>query len=123
MFSNFNRVFLTTSCVSTFTYILHVPLFCAKPTLLEQGVVLKGIFPRGGGSAKVRLAAGSWDSGVTASSGDGGKAVSAVMAYPKGVAIDTDGTLYVAEFQGEKIRKVSTAGIISTVVGTGSTVR
>lgn len=85
--------------------------------------MLKAIFPKGGGSAQVRLEAGSWNSGVTASSGDGGKAVSAVMAYPKGIAIDADDIVYVAEFQGEKIRKVSTAGIISTVAGTGSTVR
>lgn len=95
----------------------------SKPNTNPQGVVLKAIFPKNGGSANVRLAAGSWNSGVTASSGDGGKAVSAVMAYPKGVAIDADDVVYVAEFQGEKIRRVSTTGMISTVAGTGSTVR
>lgn len=88
-----------------------------------QGVVLKAIFPKSGDGAQVRLVAGLWNSGVTSSSGDGGKATSAVMAYPKGVAIDADDAVYVAEFQGERIRKVSTSGIISTVAGTGRTVR
>eukprot|EP00752_Nemacystus_decipiens_P018448 g16538.t2 len=90
-------------------------------TTYVQGVVLKAILPRGGGSPKVRLSAGSWDSGVAVSSGDGGKAILAAMAYPKGIAIDADDVIFVAEFQGGKIRKVSTSGIISTVIGTGST--
>ena len=85
--------------------------------------MLKGIFPRDGGDAQVRLAAGSWDSGVSASSGDGEKAPSAKLAYPKGIAIDADDNVYVAELQGGKVRRVSTDGIISTCVGTGSTVR
>ncbi|CAM9789975.1 unnamed protein product [Ectocarpus fasciculatus] len=90
-------------------------------TYVQQGVVLKGIFPRQGGKAQVRLVAGKWDSGVSASSGDGGKALSAVLAYPKGITVDANDNIYVAEFQGEKIRNISTSGIISTCVGTGST--
>ncbi|CBJ28938.1 NHL repeat-containing protein [Ectocarpus siliculosus] len=90
-------------------------------TTYVQGVVLKGIFPRQGGAAQVRLVGGKWDSGVSGSSGDGGKALSAVLAYPKGIAVDADDNIYVAEFQGEKIRNISTSGIISTCVGTGST--
>lgn len=85
--------------------------------------MLKGIFPRLGGAAQVRLVAGKWDSGVSASSGDGGKALSAVLAYPKGIAVDADDNVYVAEFQGEKIRNIFSSGIISTCVGTGRTVR
>eukprot|EP00903_Cladosiphon_okamuranus_P013725 g12778.t1 len=91
-------------------------------TTYVQGVVLKAIFPKNGASAKVRLVAGSWNSGVNASSGDGGKASSAVMAYPKALAISADDAVYVGEFQGQKIRRVSTNGMISTVAGTGSTV-
>lgn len=45
------------------------------------------------------------------------------MAYPKGIAIDGQDTVYIAEFQGEKIRMMSTDGIISACAGTGSTVR
>ncbi|CAN0462173.1 unnamed protein product, partial [Ectocarpus sp. 8 AP-2014] len=90
-------------------------------TYVQQGVVLKGIFPRQGGAAQVRLVGGKWDSGVSGSSGDGGKALSAVLAYPKGIAVDAEDNIYVAEFQGEKIRNISTSGIISTCVGTGST--
>ncbi|CAM9705674.1 unnamed protein product [Scytosiphon promiscuus] len=89
-------------------------------TTYVQGVVLKGIFPRLGGTAHVRLAAGKWDSGVVPSSGDGGRALSAVLLYPKGIAIDHQDSVYVAEFQGGKIRKIADTNIISTCAGTGS---
>ncbi|CAM9284108.1 unnamed protein product [Hapterophycus canaliculatus] len=91
-------------------------------TTYVQGVVLKGIFPRRGGTAKVRLEAGKWDSGVTPSSGDGGRALWAVLSYPKGIAIDSEDSVYVAEFQGGRIRKISDEDIISTCAGTGSAV-
>ncbi|MBC2875600.1 MULTISPECIES: NHL domain-containing protein [Streptomyces] len=52
--------------------------------------------------------------------GDKEPAVSALLHGPYGVAVDRDGTLYVAEYGGHRIRKVTTDGKISTVAGTGS---
>ncbi|CAN0562572.1 unnamed protein product, partial [Laminaria digitata] len=72
--------------------------------------------------AKVRLVAGSWDSGVSTSSGDGGRAVSASLAFPKGIAIDGNDAVYVAEFKGGKVRKITPGGEISTSAGTGGKV-
>ncbi|GAB3993632.1 hypothetical protein GCM10028807_29390 [Spirosoma daeguense] len=52
--------------------------------------------------------------------GDGGLATSANLYYPRGVAIDRTGNLYIADFYNYRVRKVSTAGIITTVAGNGT---
>ncbi len=58
--------------------------------------------------------------------GDGGPATSVELAQPRGIALDREGNLYVAEFFTNTVRKITAAtGIISTVagiptVGTGS---
>ena len=52
--------------------------------------------------------------GVLGISGDGGPATAASLASPFGLAFDSSGNLYIAEFFG-CLRKVSPAGIISTV--------
>jgi hypothetical protein len=53
-------------------------------------------------------------------SGDGGQATSAKLATPSGVALDSSGNLYIADFENKRIRKVTTAGVISTVAGNGT---
>jgi uncharacterized repeat protein (TIGR01451 family) len=52
--------------------------------------------------------------------GDGGAATSAYLNYPQGIAVDTAGNLYIADTNEQRIRKVSTTGIISTIAGTGN---
>ena len=49
--------------------------------------------------------------------GDGGPASSAQLNLPIGIAFDTAGNLFIADARNNAIRKVSTLGIISTVVG------
>src|ERR1035441_10095668 len=51
-------------------------------------------------------------------SGDGGPATSASLNFPSGVAIDSDGNLYIADENNSRIRKVS-SGTIMTVAGNG----
>ena len=58
--------------------------------------------------------------GVPGSLGDGGPAARAQLNVPLGVAVDGSGNLYVAECLGARIRKVTAAGGIATVAGTGS---
>ncbi|GAB3960732.1 hypothetical protein GCM10028805_58610 [Spirosoma harenae] len=52
--------------------------------------------------------------------GDGGLATTASLNLPASVAVDGAGNLYIADAMNNRIRKVSTSGIITTVVGTGS---
>jgi sugar lactone lactonase YvrE len=52
-------------------------------------------------------------------SGDGGRATLASLNLPTGMAVDTAGNLYIADTSNHRIRKVSTAGIITTVAGNG----
>lgn len=61
--------------------------------------------------------AGNGESGF---SGDGGPARAARLAWPTGLALDASGNLYIADTQNDRIRKVSAAGVIQTVAGSGS---
>jgi hypothetical protein len=56
---------------------------------------------------------------VTGYSGDGGLATNAVLYSPSDIAFDSSNNLYIADFINNVIRKVDTAGIITTVAGTG----
>lgn len=51
------------------------------------------------------------------SSGDGGPAISASLGVCNGIALGTDGSIYIAD--GNRIRRVGPDGIISTVAGSG----
>jgi sugar lactone lactonase YvrE len=57
----------------------------------------------------------------TPSCGDGGRATSAELNYPAGVAVDSAGNVYVADTGDNEIRKVSPSGTITRFAGTGST--
>ncbi len=52
--------------------------------------------------------------------GDGGSAIQASLKHPLGVAVDRSGNVYVSEYFGHRIRKVTPTGVISTVAGTGT---
>jgi uncharacterized protein YjiK len=58
--------------------------------------------------------------GTASSTGDGGNATSATLNSPLGLTFDASGNLYVSEALGHRIRKINTAGKISTIAGTGT---
>ena len=51
--------------------------------------------------------------------GDGGPATAARLTFPRGVAVDSAGNLYIVDRGNHRIRKVDSAGVITTVAGTG----
>ena len=52
--------------------------------------------------------------------GDGGPALAAQIGTIQGIAIDRLGNIYLSDTDNHRVRKVSAAGIITTVAGTGS---
>jgi len=58
--------------------------------------------------------------GVQAFAGDGGPAISASLAFPLGIALDSRGNMYVADANNNRIRMINSSGIITTVAGDGS---
>jgi len=58
--------------------------------------------------------------GTAGYAGDGGSAVAAELFVPDGVASDAQGNLYIADTGNNVIRKVDTAGKITTVAGNGT---
>lgn len=49
-----------------------------------------------------------------------GTGVSASLAGPLGVAIDSHGNILVAEYTGHTIRKITPAGVVTTIAGSGT---
>ena len=59
--------------------------------------------------------------GTSAFGGDGGPATKAGLSFPRGVALDADGNLFIADANNNRIRRVDAeTGIITTVAGEGS---
>ena len=57
--------------------------------------------------------------GSASFSGDGGAATNAGLCGPNAVALDAAGNLYIADTGNNRIRKVATNGLITTVAGCG----
>jgi sugar lactone lactonase YvrE len=59
-------------------------------------------------------------SGIAGFSGDGNFATSGQFNAPWGIAISGDGSFYIADFYNNRIRKINSAGMLSTVAGNGN---
>ncbi len=58
--------------------------------------------------------------GIAGYSGDGGLATAAQINTPGGVFVDASGNVYFADGLNNRIRKINTSGIISTIAGNGT---
>jgi len=79
---------------------------CLEP--LEERALLSTIFTVAG-------------SGIGGFGGDGHQASRAHLDQPSGVTVDAKGNLYVVDDFNERIRRVTSRGIISTFAGNGTT--
>src|SRR5262249_39407806 len=68
-------------------------------------------------SGAVSTFAGTGTSGYA---GDNGPASAAQFRRPVALAFDSQGDLYVADSDDNRVRRISPAGIVTTVAGTGS---
>jgi sugar lactone lactonase YvrE len=57
--------------------------------------------------------------GTAGFSGDGGEAMSAQLSGPAAVALDGAGNLYIADAENHRVRRVTPAGTVTTVAGSG----
>jgi len=73
---------------------------------------IRKIDPRG----HVSTIAGTGSSDFT---GDGGPAIKATFRDPRSITIDPDGNLYIGDTANNRIRKIDTKSIVSTIAGTG----
>ena len=58
--------------------------------------------------------------GIQGFSGDGGLATNATLNNPNGICLDDSGNIYFTDWGNYRVRKINSAGIISTIAGTGS---
>ena len=58
--------------------------------------------------------------GTAGNGGDGGLATAAQLNLPIGVFISSTGDIYISDFHNNRIRKINSSGIITTVAGTGT---
>ena len=58
--------------------------------------------------------------GTKGFSGDGGPAITAMLNSPSGIAVDRAGNVFIADSNGDRIRKVNPQGEISTFLGDGT---
>lgn len=77
---------------------------------------LNGVIRRLAPDGTITTIAGT---GTLGFSGDGGPATEAELNWPSGIAIGSDGTLYVSDAANFRVRRISPDGIIETIAGTG----
>lgn len=93
----------------------------ALTTLLVGALVgllaANALSPASAAAGDISTVAGS---GIAGCSGDGGPATSAQLTNPQGMAVDSAGNVYIADWGCNVVRRIdATTGVITTVAGNG----
>lgn len=101
---------------------------------ISQGLNPTGVAPAPGGGfylasgdhnriyrvaadGRLWLVAGS---GFMGNAGDGGPAASSKLNSPQGIAVDSKGNLYIADYANHAVRRIDPTGVIQTAAGNGT---
>jgi sugar lactone lactonase YvrE len=104
-------------CGSFYTNFLNLNLGLPSPSGANTLALVMRMTPL---LAPYHIITGIAGDGVRGFGGDGGPATGASLHDPTGVAVDSAGNVFVADFNNQRIRRVdATTGIITTVAGNG----
>ena len=95
---------------SKFNVVVRISMFVAPVTCLF--LVAWPAFSQ----STIQTFAGN---GSQAFGGDGGPAAVAALNHPRGLVVDSNGSVYVADADNLRIRRITPDGVISTVAGNG----
>ena len=109
-----NYLGTTASAIAGLPSAFDVALDRAGNLYATTGSYVEEVVPNG----QIAIIAGSGASRYFG--GDNGPAASARLDSPSGIAFDTSGNAYVADTANHRIRKITPAGIISTIAGAGT---
>jgi hypothetical protein len=93
---------------------------CATPGPSTVATSVPALSPAGSNAGVVHATEIVAGTGTTGGDGDGGPATAAQLDHPVGMALAGDGSLYIAEYDANRVRRIAPDGTIGTVVGTGT---
>jgi uncharacterized protein (TIGR03437 family) len=105
---------------------MYIPIRCAVDSANnlyitdQSGHKIRKVTPAGTISTVAGTGAGAGPHSIGSYSGDGGLATAANLNNPTAVTVDSGGNIYFSDQYNQRIRKVDTNGIITTIAGTGT---
>ena len=84
---------------------------------MKKLLIIAFLFPLFANAQIITTIAGNGTGGFA---GDGGQATAAQISEPDGMATDAAGNLYFSDWGNQRIRRISTSGIITTIAGNGT---
>ncbi len=97
---------------ASFTSLAAIDIDANNNVYIADGNKIRRVSPAGIISTFAGTGLGSY-------SGDGGPATAATLNAPRGVSVDSDGSVLIADSRNNRIRRVAQNGTITTIAGNG----